>query len=96
MDAFSSLGFTEANRSLQIDTPEGKDAFLTERFWCHQVVNGMDEAKVTVRAKRDDVKPQDMVGKEVTVSLMADHSGARRKWKSFVKISPSLAGSTKK
>ena len=44
----------------------------------------MDKAKVTVRAKRDDVKPQDMVGKEVTVSLVLDHNGNRRKFNYLV------------
>jgi type VI secretion system secreted protein VgrG len=84
LDAFSSLGFTEAGRSLQINTPEGKDAFLTEKFWCRQVVNGLDEGKVVLRAKRDDVKAQDIVGKEVTVSLMTDHLGGRREWNYLV------------
>lgn len=84
LDAFSPLRFTEADRTLQIDTPLGKDAFLTEKFTCRQFVNGLDEAKATLRANRDDVRAEDIVGKEVTVSLMLDHSGARRKWNYLV------------
>ena len=89
MDALSILGFTEANRTLQIDTPLGKDALLTVRFWCRQIVNGMDKAKVTVRAKRDDVKPQDLVGKEITVWLVTDHNGTIRCQEHGIKLDAS-------
>lgn len=84
MNAFSPLDFTEANRTLQIDTPLGKDAFLTEKFWCRQAVNDMDEAKVSVRAKRDDVKAEDIIGKEVTVSLSRGEGLGWREWNYLV------------
>ena len=83
MDALSS--FTEAGRVLQIDTPAGKDAYLTEKFWCRQVLNALDDARVTLRAKRDDVKAEDIVGKEVTVSLSLGHGLGWRKWNYLVK-----------
>ena len=85
MDALASLNFTEAGRMLQIDTPAGKDAYLTEKFWCQQIVNGLDDARVTLRAKRDDVKAEDIVGKEVTVSLSLGHGLGWRKWNYLVK-----------
>ena len=69
MDALTTLNFTEAGRVLQTDSPLGKDAFLTETFLCRQYVNRLDEAKLMLRANRDDVKAEDIVGKEITVLL---------------------------
>lgn len=83
MDAISPADFLQAERLLTIETPLGKDAFLMERFSGREMVNGLFHFEAAVRAKRDDVSPQDIVGKNVTVSLDLGE-GRRRLWNGLV------------
>ena len=75
--------FLQADRLLKIDTPLGADAFLMERFTGREMVNGLFVFEAAVRAKRDDVTPQDIVGKTVDVSFSLGE-GRRRVWNGLV------------
>lgn len=80
MDA---VNYTQANRLMTIETPLGKDVLLMERFSGREMVNDLFEFECTVRAKRDDVTPQDIVGKTVNVTLKL-HEDKRRTWNGLV------------
>jgi type VI secretion system secreted protein VgrG len=76
--------FIQASRLLRIETPLGADAFLMERFQGREAVNELFSFQAVIRAKRDDVSPQDLVGKNVQVSLDRGDEGPRRVWDGLV------------
>ncbi|WAJ27165.1 type VI secretion system Vgr family protein [Antarcticirhabdus aurantiaca] len=76
--------FIQASRLLRIETPLGTDAFLMERFQGREAVNELFSFQAVIRAKRDDVSPQDLVGKNVQVSLDRGDEGPRRVWDGLV------------
>jgi len=83
MTAQTPPDYTQTGRLLTIDTPLGKDVFLVERFSGQEMVNDLFQFQATIRAKRDDVTAQDIVGRNVTVWLDLD-KGRRRGWNGLV------------
>jgi type VI secretion system secreted protein VgrG len=83
MSTSSAFDYLQADRLLKIDTPLGADAFLMESFTGTEMVNGLFEFTVAVRAKRDDVRAEEIVGKNVDVSLDLGE-GRRRGWNGLV------------
>jgi type VI secretion system secreted protein VgrG len=75
--------FVQADRLLRISTPLGQDVFLVDEFRGTEQVNGLFEFTVAVRAKRDDVRADEIVGERVDVSLDVG-GGARRRWNGLV------------
>jgi type VI secretion system secreted protein VgrG len=61
-DQPSADDFVQASRILRISSPLGDDVLLPERATIMEGVNRLFEIEVAVRAKRDDVKPDELIG----------------------------------
>lgn len=81
--ASALAAFLQADRLLRIDTPLGADLFLMESFTGTEMVNDLFEFTVALRAKRDDVRAEELVGKNVDVTLDLG-AGERRNWNGLV------------
>ncbi len=68
--------YTQAGRLLRIDTPLGEDVLLLESFDGHEEISELFAFTAVVRSKRDDLKPFDLVGKLIDVSLNLRHGEA--------------------
>jgi type VI secretion system secreted protein VgrG len=68
-DQPSADDFVQASRILRISSPLGDDVLLPERATIVEGVNRLFEIEVAVRAKRDDVKPDELIGRLVDLSL---------------------------
>ncbi|NSZ50812.1 type VI secretion system tip protein VgrG [Agrobacterium vitis] len=88
-DVLSSADFIQASRVLHVSSPLGEDQLLPERMTVEEGVNRLFEIKVSVRAKREAVKPDELIGKLVDVSLEIrqgefDEEGVRRPFNGLV------------
>ncbi|MVA56879.1 type VI secretion system tip protein TssI/VgrG [Agrobacterium vitis] len=68
-DVLSPTDFIQASRVLKLSSPLGEDQLLPERMTVDEGVNRLFEITVSVRAKREAVKPEELIGKLVDVSL---------------------------
>ncbi|MFB9914184.1 contractile injection system protein, VgrG/Pvc8 family, partial [Rhizobium paknamense] len=68
-DVLSSADFIQSSRVLKLSSPLGEDQLLPERMTVDEGVNRLFEIKLSVRAKREAVKPEELIGKLVDVSL---------------------------
>ena len=68
-DLFLSSDFIQANRVLKLTSPLGDDQLLPERMSVEEGVNQLFEIKLVVRAKREVVKPEELIGNLVTVDV---------------------------
>ncbi|WP_137136038.1 type VI secretion system Vgr family protein, partial [Rhizobium sp. FKY42] len=71
-DAFSSASsaeFIQASRVLRIVSPLGEDQLLPERVVIEEGVNRLLEIRVSARSKKPQVKPEELIGKLMDVSL---------------------------
>jgi type VI secretion system secreted protein VgrG len=80
---FFDAGLMQADRLLRISTPLGEDIMLPEKMTVHEQVNGLFEIEVLVKSKRTDIKPDEIVGKLVDLSLEIA-IGERRPWNGLV------------
>ncbi|MEP7455229.1 type VI secretion system tip protein TssI/VgrG [Phyllobacterium sp. SB3] len=80
---FFDAGLTQADRLLRISTPFGEDIMLPEKMIVHEQINGLFEIEVVVKSKRTDIKPDEIVGKMVDLSLEIA-IGQRRPWNGLV------------
>lgn len=80
---FFDAGLTQADRLLRISTPLGEDVMLPEKMIVHEQINGLFEIEVLVKSKRTDIKPDEIVGKMVDLSLEIA-IGQRRPWNGLV------------
>ncbi|MCR4266322.1 type VI secretion system Vgr family protein [Nitratireductor sp. ZSWI3] len=79
--------FIQANRILRIISPLGEDQLLPERATIAEGVSSLFEIVVSARAKRDDIKPEELIGRLVDVSLEVqqdDDGGVRRPFNGLV------------
>ncbi|MUZ66389.1 type VI secretion system tip protein TssI/VgrG [Agrobacterium vitis] len=88
-DVLSPADFIQASRVLKLSSPLGEDQLLPERMTVDEGVNRLFEITVSVRAKRDAVKPEELIGKLVDVSLEIrqgelDEEGVRRPFNGLV------------
>ncbi len=72
--------YVQTDRSIKLLTPLGPDLLLPERIELTEMVNDLFDIKVTVRSKRPDLKPDELVGKLADVSLDLDGAGTMRAW----------------
>ncbi len=79
----SSASYIQAERILRIETPLGADVLLPERVEMREAVNDLFTLHVAVRSKKTDIKPNEIVGKLVDVSLELGQ-GERRTWNGLV------------
>jgi type VI secretion system secreted protein VgrG len=82
--ASSSAAYIQAERIIRIESPLGADVLLPERCEVREGVNSLFEISISVRSKKTDVQPADIVGKLVDVSLELDGAGKRRPWNGLV------------
>lgn len=75
--------YVQAERILRIETPLGADVLLPERMEMREAMNALFELSIAVRSKRTDLKPEELVGKLVDVSVEAG-LGERRSWNGLV------------
>ncbi|MFD1745018.1 type VI secretion system tip protein TssI/VgrG, partial [Rhizobium helianthi] len=68
-DQPSSADFIQASRVLKIVSPLGEDQLLPERVVIEEGVNRLFEIKLAARSKKPQVKPDELIGKLVDVSL---------------------------
>ena len=79
-----SSAYIQAERIIRIETPLGADVLLPERCEVREGVNSLFEINISVRSKKTDIQPADIVGKLVDVSLELDGAGKRRPWNGLV------------
>ncbi|PRD41159.1 type VI secretion system tip protein VgrG [Phyllobacterium phragmitis] len=68
-DEPSAADFVQASRVLKVVSPLGKDLLLAERAAIGEAVSSLFEIELSVRAKRDDLKPEELIGRLVDLSL---------------------------
>ncbi|MGV1950976.1 type VI secretion system tip protein TssI/VgrG [Agrobacterium vitis] len=88
-DILSPTDFIQASRVLRLSSPLGEDQLLPERMTVEEGVNRLFEITLSVRAKREAVKPEELIGKLVDVSLEIrqgefDEGGVRRPFNGLV------------
>lgn len=87
-DLPSAADFVQANRILKVSSPLGEDQLLPERASISEGVSQLFEITISARAKRDDVKPDELIGRLVDLSLEVsqgeDGDGIRRPFNGLV------------
>ncbi len=86
----SSADFIQASRVLKVKSPLGEDQLLPERMEISEGVSQLFEIQLSVRAKKEAVKPEELIGRLVDVSIEVsqgdgeDGSGVRRPFNGLV------------
>ncbi|MGP4805384.1 type VI secretion system tip protein VgrG [Agrobacterium tumefaciens] len=89
-DQPSSSDFIQASRVLKVKSPLGEDQLLPERMVIHEGVSQLFEINLSVRAKKEAVKPDELIGRLVDVSVEVQQgdgeegSGVRRPFNGLV------------
>ncbi len=84
-DLVSAADFIQADRVLRLVTPLGADQLLPERVTILEGVNHLFEIRIAARAKPEAVKPEDLIGRLVDVSLeVSRENGVRRPFNGLV------------
>jgi type VI secretion system secreted protein VgrG len=78
-----SAAYIQAERILRIETPLGQDVLLPQQLELTEKISGLFDMSVSVHSKRLDLKPEELVGKLVDVSLETGQ-GERRTWNGLV------------
>ncbi|SFE64222.1 type VI secretion system tip protein TssI/VgrG [Methylobacterium sp. yr596] len=75
--------YTQAGRLMAIDTVLGEDVLLLERLEVEEGINRLFTIQARVRAQRDEVRPDEIVGTAADLALtLAD--GSQRVWNGLV------------
>ena len=86
----SSSDFIQASRVLKVKSPLGEDQLLPERMVISEGVSQLFEIQLNVRAKKEAVKPEELIGRLVDVSIEVQQgdgeegSGIRRPFNGLV------------
>ncbi|MBB3948729.1 type VI secretion system VgrG family protein, partial [Rhizobium skierniewicense] len=89
-DQPSSSDFIQASRVLKVKSPLGEDQLLPERMVISEGVSQLFEIQLNVRAKKEAVKPEELIGRLVDVSVEVQQgdgeegSGVRRPFNGLV------------
>jgi len=89
-DQPSSSDFIQASRVLKVKSPLGEDQLLPERMVIKEGVSQLFEINLSVRAKKEAVKPEELIGRLVDVSVEVQQgdgeegSGVRRPFNGLV------------
>ncbi|APG87639.1 type VI secretion system protein VgrGB (plasmid) [Sinorhizobium americanum] len=91
MDDLQSFAadFIQASRILKVSSPLGEDQLLPERVEIEEAVSKLFEIRLSVRAKRETVKPEELIGRLVDLSIEVqqgeeDDGGVRRPFNGLV------------
>jgi type VI secretion system secreted protein VgrG len=68
-DQPDAADFIQASRILKVVSPLGEDQLLPERVTIEEGVSSLFEIRLSVRAKREAVKPEELIGRLVDVSI---------------------------
>ena len=68
-DQPSSADFVQASRVLKVKSPLGDDQLLPERLVINEGVSQLFEIQLNVRAKKESVKPEELIGRLIDVSV---------------------------
>ena len=74
---------SDAERWLQLKTPLGKDQMILTGFSGEEAVNGFFSFRLDVISPKDNIQPTDLLGKEVTFSVLSGQT-SRRYYHGFV------------
>jgi type VI secretion system secreted protein VgrG len=86
----SAADFIQASRILKIVSPLGEDQLLPERVTIEEGVSSLFEIKISARAKKPIVKPEELIGRLMDVSVEVqqgdgeDGSAVRRPFNGLV------------
>ncbi|WP_320203981.1 type VI secretion system tip protein TssI/VgrG [Agrobacterium rosae] len=87
-DQPSSSDFIQASRVLKVKSPLGEDQLLPERMVINEGVSQLFEIQLNVRAKKESVKPEELIGRLIDVSVEVqqgeDGGGVRRPFNGLV------------
>jgi len=88
-DQPSANDFIQATRNLRVISPLGTDQLLPERVVITEGVSSLFDIQLSVRAKREIIQPQDLIGRLVDVSIDVrqaedDGDGVRRPFNGLV------------
>ncbi|OOO24884.1 hypothetical protein BS627_10155, partial [Agrobacterium salinitolerans] len=89
-DQPSPSDFIQASRVLKVTSPLGEDQLLPERLTVEEGVSQLFDIRLTVRAKKEAVKPEELIGRLVDVSVEVQQgsgeegSGVRRPFNGLV------------
>ncbi len=89
-DQPSSSDFIQASRVLKVKSPLGEDQLLPERLTVEEGVSQLFDIRLTVRAKKEAVRPEELIGRLVDVSVEVEQgdgeegSGIRRPFNGLV------------
>ncbi|KAA3509185.1 type VI secretion system tip protein TssI/VgrG (plasmid) [Agrobacterium rosae] len=87
-DQPSSADFIQASRVLKVKSPLGEDQLLPERMAINEGVSQLFEIQLNVRAKKESVKPEELIGRLIDVSVEVqqgeDGGGVRRPFNGLV------------
>jgi type VI secretion system secreted protein VgrG len=80
--------FIQASRILKVVSPLGEDQLLPERLTIEEGVSSLFEIKLSARAKKQTVKPEELIGRLVDVSVEVEQGegegGVRRPFNGLV------------
>ncbi|WP_105428216.1 type VI secretion system tip protein TssI/VgrG [Neorhizobium sp. T6_25] len=80
--------FIQASRILKVVSPLGEDQLLPERVTIEEGVSSLFEIKLSARAKKPTVKPEELIGRLVDVSVEVEQGegegGVRRPFNGLV------------
>ncbi len=77
------MAYTQTNRRIAISTPLGQDILLLRGFNASESISQLFHFDLDLLSESDSIKFQDIVGKNVTLS-MYDATGAQRYWNGFI------------
>ena len=87
-DLPSAADFIQAGRNLRVNSPLGQDQLLPERVSIEEGVSSLFEIRLSLRAKREAVKPEELIGRLVDLSIEVrqgeDGDGVRRPFNGLV------------
>ncbi|NTJ11366.1 type VI secretion system tip protein TssI/VgrG [Rhizobium lusitanum] len=88
-DQPSANDFIQATRNLRVVSPLGTDQLLPERVTITEGVSSLFDIRLSVRAKREVIQPEDLIGRLVDISIEVQQSedggdGVRRPFNGLV------------
>ncbi len=88
-DQPSANDFIQATRNLRVVSPLGTDQLLPERVMITEGVSSLFDIRLSVRAKREIIQPEDLIGRLIDISLEVQQAedggdGVRRPFNGLV------------
>ena len=78
------MPLTQANRSLKIATPLGQDVLLLESFTGTEQISRLFQFELVLVSENENIKPSDLLGQNVTVSVLHSDEQTERYFNGFI------------